>query len=445
MQPCLLALWLLAQPDPGAMEQAAQRAVEALTLPTRPGFGGGVAVLVTGDAGSDALAARLAGQLRALGVGAPAVLPTQARLTGLDPQAARAARDAGAEWLVWVEARRGPEGTVILQASLLDVDPEGLWGAPPGSPASLALATVATPGPASTPPPPPPPPAGVPGLHPAGDPAVALELPERVLDLAPCPAPDGAPEALAVLTEGRLVVLAATQGNLHPELELDLSRLPRAPRPAREPVGQVVCSAETLAFGHSGLATGHLVRRAAPGAPWGTFAGLPHGFGPDGGLVTGALEAGTNRLAADETGEAAYQRLVVAGAPPGWARLTVSTQYHLQAAEAPATAGPAAAAPDLDPELSIGVGLSARVVGQGLLLVGTAPPGLAAKSPGTDQVRVWRGPPLEPLSPWTAVPGSVQASAVLRLFPDRRHVALAAWRPERGRSTLWLWALEGTP
>jgi hypothetical protein len=436
MPPCLLALWLAAQPDPGALDRGVQRAVDALALPRRPGFGQGVAVLVSGGASSPALGARVAGQLRSLGVAAPVLLEVEGRAPGgqVDLRsAARRARAGGAEWLLWLEASDAEEGGLVLQASLLELEPEGLWGAAPADPLSLGLAVVRV-GEASAPPgppPPAPPPVAQPGLRVVGRPAEALELPGRVLGLAACPGAPGAPEGLAVLTARRLQVFEATQGALRPVLELDLEPLPPAPHPTRDPVGQVICERRKVAFGHGGLARGYVVERAAPHAPWAEFEGLPEALSPDGRVSAGALVDGTNVLAAGPQGGLAYQRLAVPEAPPGWRQVAVSPQYRLQAEDAAA-------------EVETGVGIAARWLPAGLVVLTTAAPG-ASRTAGADQVRLWAGPPLAPLSAATGVVGEVHASALARLYPGQLHAALAAWRPDVDRTTLLLWALEGAP
>jgi len=443
----LLASGLLGAAPAAGPEQAAARLVSELTLPSVEGFDltqeVAVATNARPPARAEALAARVAGHLAALGLPAPRPLGRASSAR----EACIEARRAGAEWLLWIDEAEGH-----LQASLLQIEPGGLWAPPPEHPVSFAsarvrLAAPSAPGPAPPPPPPPitPPPVTPPpvaSLAVRGPALKVAEIPARVLALAACAEPEG-PETLAVLEADAVHLLEDDRGHLRVAAALPLGELPRASARTRDPVWQIVCRGRDLAFGHGGLADGWWWDRSALEASGRPLPGLPLGF--DGGRVlVSALFAGTNRqheapvwVSADGVARAmeatwpdALWRDYDPTRPEGFVALALTPGYRRWH---DGTLGEV-----------VGYGGSARKIQEHLLFVSTA----ADAGPGRDRVRVSAGTPPAPpvpIGPALDVEGEVHASAVLRRFEGRVAVVLAAWRPALRRTDLLLVAVEEVP
>lgn len=425
----LLALGLLAARPAQSLDEVSRNL--AFELLNRDGLRArwsapyaGEVVIVTrpGDA-ADAVAARLAAQLAAHGATPPRRLPASPDASA----ATLAARAAGAEWLVWLTVDTAGR----WQASLLDTDPGGLWGAPSGAQAaSLALVEVQGPTLAPAPAPPPSPPPATPPRLGLGPLVKKGALPGRVLDLAACTV-DGRPRLFALTAEA-LVQIAPAQARFTIERRLSLQDLPRAAAPTRDPIGQLVCLGRHLAFGHGGLEGGwwrDLNDLSARGVP---LVGLPHGLHEDRVLVS-PLHAGTNVHRTppqwfDRAGEAspalgawppALRRDYDAARPEGWRALSLGVDlgWHRRADDAPPPSGYGARVEPID----------------GRLLIVTTSPSLG---PGADEVRLFSGRPASPIGAPVPVDGAVHAATFTRSDEGDVSLVLAAWRQGPQRTDL---------
>jgi hypothetical protein len=125
-----------------------------------------------------------------------------------------------------------------------------------------------------------------------------LSVDDRILAIAACEA--GGKNALVILGTRTLFVFGPDRRRL---ASLDLTQLPRASQPSREPLGSLACTKDELAFGTSALKTGHITRLDAQRT--GELSvkvlrpvdGLPLGYLSGNRLVLGAIDLGRGRFA----------------------------------------------------------------------------------------------------------------------------------------------------
>ncbi len=284
-----LALALLAATPSADLDAAVTRVVSDLRLADVTGFAldSDLAVVVSGNSPwTTTVAGLIRGRLLQLGV--EHTLPLPPATTEAD------ARTAGAEWLLRVQVEVIDELEVVA-AQLVRVD-RGLWASAPDSPGPvLAIADRTFSRRTTVPPPPPPPPTGTPSL--AGPAVVLSAVPGRVLAMGACAPKAGAPDELVVVTQSFVRTYRFDKRGLDVVAELDLSKLPRAPAPSREPFGAVVCDGEAFGFGTTDLDRGYrVVRKGQRLEVDADLAGIPVGRNPDGWVLAQAV-AGRNQFA----------------------------------------------------------------------------------------------------------------------------------------------------
>lgn len=420
------------------LDRAATSLVSDLALPSVEGFALTDDLAISVDLEGEAarlLGGLLLARLAALGSNTAFVLSP-----GRDADAR--ARNAGAEWLLDVRGR-SEASKLALFAELRRIDP-GLWHRPPSGYAVPIYATaehVARFEVASVPPKPPPPEPVTPGTPRLHGPALRIRsVPEPVIALAACALTAPETDDLLVLTPKALAVYSFRGGRLRSVAELDLAPLPRHSAPSRDPVGAIVCHERDVAVGHSGMATGHLVRTGPRDKGLSLeivseLPGIPVAKDEDGWVVA-QTEAGTNRLLLQDGG--ARSEPVLDARADGDHRdalLAVTTDYRLVRLE-----------PDLSVDVVLGtsgVGISAFIV-EGTHYVVTTQ-NLPAEQDRLTLLTSVDGRRKEdnPVS----IQGRVYATTVGRFRKPSRSELIAAARPGRGlKSDLLLVELsEGRP
>ncbi|MEQ8274497.1 MAG: hypothetical protein RMA76_45375 [Deltaproteobacteria bacterium] len=288
-----LAFALLAATPSADLDGAVTRVVSDLRLADVSGFSldEDLAVVVSGDsAWTTTVAGLIRGRLLQLGVEHTLPLPPGSTEA--------AARQAGAEWLLRVQVEVVDE-LEMVSAQLVRID-RGLWAADPHSPGPiLAIADRTFSRRTTAPPPPPPPPTGTPSL--AGPAVVLSAVPGRVLAMGACAPKAGEPDELVVVTQSFVRTYRFDKRGLDVVAELDLSKLPRAPAPAREPFGAVVCDGDAIGFGTTDLDRGYrVVRKGARLEIDADLTGMPVGRNADGWVLAQAI-AGRNLFASTLT------------------------------------------------------------------------------------------------------------------------------------------------
>ncbi len=273
---------LIAATPSADLDGAVTRLVSDLRLADVSGYtlDADLAVAVTGDAAwTRTVAGLVRGRLGQLGV---------EHTIDLAEASEAKARAAGAEWLlsVRVEPVGGSELTA-LSAALIRVD-RGLWAPAPDEPGPVLAIADRTFSRAKTAPPPPPPPTGTVSL--AGPAVVLSVLPDRVLAMGACAPAEGRPDELVVVTEFYVRTYRFDRRGLDVVAELDLTSLPRAPAPSREPFGTVVCDGAAFAIGSSDLDRGYrVVRRGSGLAIERDLPGMPVGKDAKGWVLVHAV------------------------------------------------------------------------------------------------------------------------------------------------------------
>ncbi len=360
------------------------------------------------------------------------------------PNADARARDAGAEWLLLVRGE-DRDGALALFAELRSID-RGIWS-PPSDPSQVPIYATAerrailtaSSIPRNVEPPPP----GAP--HPdrarLEGPALRIgSLDERVLALRACPLVDTDRDELVVLTPEALSVYSLANGRLRRTARYELGELPRHATPAREPIGAIVCNGSKIAFGHSGLAGGHVIEmsKKAELTTAGNLPGIPIAALPDGRWLLAETEAGTSRYqkeliakrGAETTkvtlGAPILDAVALAGeAPSGWRLLAVTADYQL------VRLGDTLAAPERIG--TSGVGISVFLLEGRPHVVATG----ASRDGGHDQLELYGSgePPARPVP----VDGPVYATAAGRLRGAGLDLVAAA--RARDRTDLFLMTL----
>ncbi len=426
--------WAEAAEGPANWQQASAEVITQLDLHNVPTFDLQQSIAVAVDAESSrlvqALNARLRGHLGQVGMRDSIEVGAELGRS----QAAVRARRQGAEWLLWVRVRLGQD----IVAEFLSIEPEGLWGTAPAALKSFGLVSL----PLSS---------DLPAIGPdsrpskiepaqlsASGPALRIQSIEgRILALAACPNADGS-ESLAILTAQSLTIVAVHAATAPSRLRLDLSPLPQASTPTRDPIGQVICDATSVAFFHGQLAQGHRVHRNHPFEPWQPLPGMPHGTHSDGRTLVSRLSGGTNELRTapvwvDSQGR---ESLVSEVWPPAYSR-----HWHSQSlATSLSLDNTYDSVPSRRPRPS-GYGATSRVVSGQELNMLTAT-GLTDEQ---DKVRVFSGPDFTALGPWILVNGTVQSSVFIQPAEADLLVIMAVWMPGSRDSELQILNLRSEP
>jgi hypothetical protein len=256
------------------------------------------------------------------------------------------ARSEGAEWLLAVRGEVD-QNELHLFAELRKIDP-GLWLAPPDPNAVQIFATAehrSTLSSIPKPVDPPPPRTDRPRLE---GPALRIQsFDEPVLALRACRLSSPDADDLAVLTFDAVTIYSLLDGRIRKVARYELGPLARHRTPVREPIGSIACSGSKIAFGHSGLAKGHLLaakvaKKKMTLEPIGELAGIPLAALPKERWLLAETESGTSRYhkemmsrSGSEAAKVTLEGPILDAAafegevPEGWRLLAVTADYQL--------------------------------------------------------------------------------------------------------------------
>jgi hypothetical protein len=326
--------------QPSDLDDTATALISDLALPSLAQFSlqedVAVVVQLEGDL-ARVMGGLLLARLSALGA-------SHAILIDAGPDADARARRAGAEWLLAVRGE-AKDDALSLFAELRAID-RGIWSMVPDPNAVMIVATAEHRSAVAVIPKPVDPPPTSDRARLEGPAIRILTVPERVLALRACRLSQTETDDLVVLTANALAVYSLLDGRITRSALHELKDLPRHKMPAREPIGSIACRSGRIAFGHSGLAQGHLLstktlKKKLVLEPAGELAGIPIASLPKDRWLLAQTESGTSRYqkalraVGAEGGPVELPRAILDAAafegeaPEGWRLLAVTDDYQL--------------------------------------------------------------------------------------------------------------------